>query len=72
MRLAGVPVAVRRVHGTRVLRHEQLDRLTEQLFAVVAEEPPGLRVREDDSSALVDSDECVGRGFEESYDRLVD
>ena len=62
--VAEVPVADRR-------RHQELDRLPDQLVARVLEHRLGHRVGEDDGARLVDHDDAVGRGVDRAPQRIV-
>ncbi len=62
--------AIRRALGgvrrPRSLGHEQLDGLPQELAALVAEEPFGLRIHEQDPPAVVDDHHRVGRRLEQA------
>ena len=47
------------------LRQETLDRASEQLFALVVEEPLGLLVHQDDLTPLVDHHQSVRGGVQQ-------
>jgi hypothetical protein len=66
LRLAEVPGPAPRVHGAELLRHQDLDRLAQQLVAPVAEQLLGLMVDEVDDAVGVDDDHRVRGRFEEA------
>jgi hypothetical protein len=59
-----VTAAVLRVDLPCLLRHEDLDQLAEQLVALVAEQPLGLRVDQRDPAGGVDGHDRVRRGLQ--------
>src|SRR5438445_371064 len=58
------PMAV--VAPAEPLGHEDLDRASKQLLTLVAEEPFGLRVHEDDLPLAIDDHDGIGRRLEQS------
>src|SRR5262245_56942247 len=53
------------------LRHDDLDRLAEELQAAIAEETLGLRVDEHDLAGVVDDDDRVRRRLQEPAELLL-
>ena len=61
-----------RVQVFHIVRHQHLDRLTEQLVGVIAEDDLGLCVRHDDDAVAVHTDHGVRGGIEHRLeDRLA-
>lgn len=54
------------MYGADRVGHEDLHRLAQQLAPVVSEEEHRLRVDEHDPPSRIDTDDCVGRGLQES------
>ena len=50
--------------------HQDLDRLADELGALVAEQPLDLGVDQDDDAVAVDDDHAVGRGLEQAAEQL--
>jgi len=61
----GEPAPVAVMPPARALRHQDLDRLPEQLVPFVAEHPLRLAVDDGDDAGAVDDDDRVGRRFEQ-------
>src|SRR5258708_5403264 len=57
--------------GTEALRHQKLDGLPEQLRTPIAKDSLCLRVHQDDSSSLVDDNDCVRCGFQQPSELLL-
>ena len=64
-RVREVSRAVTDMRPAEPLRHQQLDRLTEQLFSRVPEQPFGLGVHQNDPAEFVHDDDRVRDRFEE-------
>ena len=70
VRIAGVAGRIQLRSRTNTLGYEQLDRLSNQLAAVIPEKPLGLRVDQHDGTGVVHPDKSIGDCFEQDLVQL--